>query len=128
MVSKRIEKLKQEYTGQQVSVDARCPELARYAALPARVKTINHSGRALVEFEGADRGWYDLELDHLKVIDSRDADFKAETEKKQAKADSRSTEQPASKQAAAAKTAEPTEDLSRLELARMEKQAGGSAG
>ena len=122
MVSNRIERLKQEYTGRQVSVDARCPELARYADLRARVKTINHSGRALVEFEGADRGWYDLELDHLKVIESRDAGAKAETDEKEPKADSDSAEPPASKQAAAAETA----DLSRLELARMEKQAGGS--
>jgi hypothetical protein len=40
--------------------------LARWANLPARVVTINCSGRALIQFEGPDLGWHDIDPDYLK--------------------------------------------------------------
>ena len=67
MSSEDIEKLKQQYVGQRVLVDARRPELARLANVPGRVVTINYNGRALVQFEGPDRGWHDIAPAFLKL-------------------------------------------------------------
>lgn len=123
MHRQRIEKLRQEYTGQYVSVDTRRPELARFAGVPARVKSINFSGLALVQFQGADRGWYDVELDHLKVIDPPKPEEKVR--QKQAKHKPARAEKPAPENSPAEPQpqGEPQEELSRLELARMEKRS-----
>lgn len=70
MVFERIEKLQQDYTDKYVVVDASRPELARFAGRTGTVKTVNMSGRALVQFDGSvNIGWYDIALDCLKVID-----------------------------------------------------------
>ncbi|MEX0866353.1 MAG: hypothetical protein WD030_03275 [Pirellulales bacterium] len=70
MVFEQIEHLKQQYTDKFVVVDESRPELLRFAGTVGRVKTVNMSGRALVEF-GADAniGWYDIDPDFLKVVD-----------------------------------------------------------
>jgi len=99
MLGERIEKLKQEYTGQCVVVDSRRPELARFAGMAGRVKTVNFNGCALVQFEGAGPSWCDIELDYLKVVD-----------------------RPKLEPAEAPAEMESTQKLSRLELARLEKQ------
>jgi hypothetical protein len=65
MTLKDIEILRQQYTGKQVLVDSRRPELARFANVPGRVVTINDNGRALVLFEGADKGWHDIDPEFL---------------------------------------------------------------
>lgn len=125
MLTERIEKLRQEYTGQHVVVDSEQAELARFAGKPAQVKTINFNGRALVQFEGADRSWYDIELDHLKVVDQPEPEH-AETADQPAPA-----EKPAAKRVEAAAEPKAKEKLSRLELARLEKEAakpGGDTG
>jgi len=62
-----LDKLKQRYAGKRVLVDARRPELARLANLPGHVVTINGNGQALVQFEGADRGWHDIDPEFLKL-------------------------------------------------------------
>jgi len=67
MSPEELDGLKQQYAGQRVTVDARRPELARWANLPARVVTINYSGRALVQFEGSDLGWHDIDPEYLKL-------------------------------------------------------------
>lgn len=65
----RIQALKLEYTDQYVVVDSARPELARFKGKTGRVITINWNGRALVQFDGgADRGWYDIDLDDLRVV------------------------------------------------------------
>ncbi len=70
MQIERVEQLKRQYTDQYVIVDASRPELARFKGLVGQVKTVNHSGRALVQFDApADRGWYDIDPDFLKVVD-----------------------------------------------------------
>ena len=121
MFCKRVEKLRQQYTGKHVSVDRRRPELARFGDMTAQVKTVNFSGRALVQFDGADRGWHDIELDHLKVIDR----IASKTEAAQAPGKA----EPKTAATATADTAEPADgpedkqQLSRLELARMQKQS-----
>lgn len=121
MLRERMEKLRQEYTGQYVSVDPQRPELARFAGKSARVKTINFNGRALVQFDGADRGWYDIELDYLKVLDQRPS------EPAEARPDPLSAEKPVPKEAETPAEPEAIEKLSRLELARLEKQAAQPA-
>ena len=66
----RVEKLQQEYTDKYVVVDANRPELARFKGFTGHVKTVNMSGRALVEFDDyhLNIGWYDIELDFLKIV------------------------------------------------------------
>ncbi|MDP6446197.1 MAG: hypothetical protein QF805_20575, partial [Pirellulaceae bacterium] len=71
MVFEHIEKLKQEYTDRYVVVDDTMPELARFRGHTGTVRTVNMSGRALVEFDSGDNnvGWFDIDIDYLKVID-----------------------------------------------------------
>jgi hypothetical protein len=71
MVFPNIEKMKQEYTDKYVMVDPQRPELARFSDAVGQVKTVNMSGRALVEFLDyhLNIGWYDIELEYLKVVD-----------------------------------------------------------
>jgi hypothetical protein len=107
MVFPNIEKIKQEYTDKFVVVDARRPELARFADVVGQVKTVNMSGRALVEFLDyhLNTGWYDIELEFLKVVDKPPP--KPKEEKKAApKAEAKPAEAkaaPAAKPAAAGK-------------------------
>jgi hypothetical protein len=117
MLPERIEKLKLEYTDKYVVVDGDRPELARFKDFVGQVKTINFNGRALVEFDGnSNRGWYDIELDYLKVVDKPEPKPVVPKGKAAAKA-------PAKKTDAAAKK-ERKEKLSALELARLEKEQG----
>ena len=70
MNTERIEKLKQQYTGQYVVVNGDRPELVRFHGAVGQVKTVNFDGCALVEFDvDNNRGRYDIELDYLKVVD-----------------------------------------------------------
>ncbi len=70
MVFENIEHLKQQYTDKYVVVDETRPELRRFQGQTGVVKTVNMSGRALVEFGTHQNiGWYDIELDFLKVLD-----------------------------------------------------------
>ena len=52
-------------------MDATRPELARFRDIVGRVKTVNMSGRALVEFDDyhLNVGWYDIDPEFLKVVD-----------------------------------------------------------
>jgi hypothetical protein len=99
----RIEKLKQQYTDKYVVVDGSVPELARFASAVGQVKTVNMSGRALVEFDQyANIGWYDIELDFLKVVpkpEPKPAEAKKAPEKAAAKP---AAEKPAAANPAAA--------------------------
>ncbi len=64
------ERLKAKLTDRFVVVDASVPELRRFANWTGKVKTVNMSGRALVEFDGpADIGWYDIDPAFLTVVD-----------------------------------------------------------
>ncbi|MBN1395166.1 MAG: hypothetical protein JW959_09095 [Pirellulales bacterium] len=67
MTPERIEQLKREYTGRRVTVDARRPELARWIDVPGRVATVNFNGRALVQFDGPDPSWHDIDPAFLKL-------------------------------------------------------------
>lgn len=71
MVAEQIETMKREYTDKYVVVDAARPELARFRDVVGQVRTVNMSGRALVEFVDyhLNIGWYDIDLAFLKVVD-----------------------------------------------------------
>jgi len=108
----RVEKLKQEYTGQTVMIDSDRPELARWQGIAGQVRTVNFNGRALVEFDGPDRTWYDLEVDYLRVVDTAELN---ETE-------SDSPDEPSKPpQPEPADEVPSTQKLSRLELARLQR-------
>jgi hypothetical protein len=62
-----IEELAQRYVGKRVVVDARQPELVRFAQVPGRVVAVNCNGRALVQFEGPDPSWHDIGPKFLKL-------------------------------------------------------------
>ena len=109
-------KIKEQYTDKYVVVDGDRPELARFDGVVGLVRTVNMSGRALVEFLDyhLNIGWYDIEIDYLKVVDRP----LPKEEKPAAKA------KPAAKKAPPAKAAAVGEKkLSALELARMQGAA-----
>ncbi len=117
MVSEQIEKIKQEYTDKYVVADADRPELARFRDHVGQVKTVNMSGRALVEFVDyhLNIGWFDIDLDYLKVVDKPAPKEKAPAAKKPAAS-------PAAKKQAPA--ADQKKKLSPLEMARQQDAAG----
>lgn len=66
----QIEQLKRQYTDKLVMVDPNRPELARFHGQTGQVKTVNMSGRALVQFDANNNiGWYDIDPSFLTVID-----------------------------------------------------------
>ena len=67
----QIDELKRKYTDKYVVVDHQRPELARFRDTYGTVKTVNMSGRALVEFADyhLNIGWYDIDPSFLKLID-----------------------------------------------------------
>lgn len=70
MSIEQAEVLKRELTDKWVVVDKSIPELKRFAQFTGKVKTVNMSGQALVEFDsGENIGWYDINPSFLKVVD-----------------------------------------------------------
>ena len=65
----RNEALKREWTDKFVEVIGDRPELKRFAGLVGRVVTVNHNGKAIVDF--ADGAWYDIaaSTEYLRVLD-----------------------------------------------------------
>src|SRR5258707_13176947 len=71
MPFEQVETLKKRYTDKWVEVDTAVPELRRFKGLTGQVKTVNMSGRALVQFEHpVDISWYDIDPSYLKVVDT----------------------------------------------------------
>ena len=70
VVFEHVENLKREFTDKYVVVDVEQPELRRFEGMTGVVRTVNMSGRALVEFDAYNNiGWYDIAVDFLKFID-----------------------------------------------------------
>lgn len=118
MIPEQIEKIKQDYTDKYVKVDPSRPELARFKDVVGQVKTVNMSGRALVEFLDyhLNIGWFDIDLDYLKVVD------KPEPKPAEAKKPA-----PKAKPAAAGEAKKPgsgEKKLSPLEMARQADSGG----
>jgi hypothetical protein len=111
------EQLKREWTDKYVVVHPDVPELRRFQHLTGTVKTVNMNCRALVQFDGPeDISWYDIDLDHLRIVDAPKPKKKAAEEAKPA------AEKPAAK-AAPAKTG----GKSPLQMAREQAGGGGKA-
>src|ERR1700704_2260238 len=121
MVGEPIEQLKQKYTDKYVVVDAQRPELARFRDVVGQVKTVNMSGRALVEFDDyhVNIGWYDIDPSFLKVVDKPAPQPKEPAAKKAAA--------PVPKPAPGAAAAGSEKKLSPLEMARAQGAAGKGA-
>ncbi|TWU00171.1 hypothetical protein Pla108_11160 [Botrimarina colliarenosi] len=66
-----IEQLQRELTDKYVLVTGDRPELARFDGYVGQVKTVNFSGRALVEFTGFQNNpaWFDIDPACLRVVD-----------------------------------------------------------
>jgi hypothetical protein len=122
----QIEQMKRDYTDKYVLVDATRPELARFRDVVGRVKTVNMSGRALVEFDDyhVNIGWYDIDPEFLKVVDQPPPKpLKTEAKKAAPKA------VPAAKEKPAVKPASPAAKGGRPSVADMLAAArGGGAG
>jgi hypothetical protein len=92
MVFEHIEQLKRKWTDKYVVVDESRPELQRFSGQTGTVKTVNFSGRALVQFDGNNNiGWFDIDPRFLKVIDAplpKPVKEEKKTEKKPAPAKS----------------------------------------
>jgi pyruvate/2-oxoglutarate dehydrogenase complex dihydrolipoamide acyltransferase (E2) component len=133
MVFPNIEKIKQDYTDKYVMVDPQRPELARFADVVGQVKTVNMSGRALVEFLDyhLNTGWYDIELEFLKVVD-KPLPKPKEEKKPSPKAEAKPAavkEAPAAKPAAAASSktgASPAGKPSTADILAKLKGGGGA--
>jgi hypothetical protein len=67
-----IERLKHELTDKYVIVTGDRPELARFDGYVGQVKTVNFSGRALVEFTGYlnNPAWFDIDPVCLRIVDA----------------------------------------------------------
>lgn len=57
------------WVGRVVAVQPHRPELARFAGKRGRVIAINRNGRALVQFDGTNIGWYDIAPEYLELDD-----------------------------------------------------------
>jgi len=69
MLPEQIEKLREQYTGRYVEISVQRPDLARFQGQLGQIQTVNLNGRALVQFDGANRAWYDIDLDFLRVVE-----------------------------------------------------------
>ena len=124
MVFEHIEKLKRAFTDKYVVVDATRPELARFKDATGLIKTVNMNGRALVEFDQFDNiGWYDIELDFLKVVPKPDPKAAEKPAAEKPAAAAKPAAKPAAPKPAAAAGAKPsTADI--LAAARTKKGTG----
>ena len=103
-----IERLKTEYTDKYVIVDETRPELRRFAGMTGSVKTVNMSGRALVQFDAPSfEGWIDIDVDFLKVVDEPLPQPEKEAPAKKPAAKKPAAKKPAAKPADTAKKAAP---------------------
>lgn len=131
MAFDQIEKIKTDYTDLYVTLVDSPPELARFVGLTGQVKTVNMSGRALVEWLDyhANIGWYDIDLDYLKVVEKppepepvvKKPAAKKPTVKKPDAAKTQAARTPAAKSAAAEVPGE-GKKLSPLEILRQQKK------
>ena len=98
-VQENIEKLKREWTDKYVVVEGDRPELRRFEGYTGQVKTVNMSGRALVQFDAwSNIGWYDIEPGYLHVVPKPDPG--AAAKKPEAKKEGAVTKKPVEEGAA----------------------------
>jgi hypothetical protein len=132
----KIEELKRKYTDKYVVVDETRPELKRFGGMTGTIKTVNMNGCALVEFDANNNiGWFDIQLDFLKVIDQPlpkpEAAEKAAKSGKAEKPKAEAAAKPAAKapaKAAAAPKAAPAAKLSVAEMLEAARIRPGQSG
>lgn len=109
-VQEKIEKLKREWTDKYVEVVGNRPELRRFEGYTGQVKTVNMSGRALVQFDAWNNiGWYDIEPGYLTVVPKPDPAMAGKkAEKKPAEPVAKAAEKPAAVAKPAAKGGRPS--------------------
>jgi hypothetical protein len=116
------EKLKAQLTDKYVVVKHGVAELKRFESLTGVVKTVNMSGRALVQFDGpVDISWYDIDPQYLSVVD---APVKKAAPEKHAPKEAAAKAAPAAPAAAKPVAAKPA-GMSAIEMARA--QGAGAA-
>jgi hypothetical protein len=130
MVFEHVEKLKQEYTDKYVIVDDSRPELRRFKGMTGSVKTVNMNGRALVQFDANNNiGWYDIDVDFLRVVDAPPPEPEEEEPAKKAAGKAaeapkkRGEKAPAEAPAVAADTAAGADPAEKAEAPASEKPA-----
>lgn len=127
-VQENIEKLKREWTDKFVMVAGDRPELRRFDGYTGQVKTVNMSGRALVQFDAWNNiGWYDIDPGYLKVVPKPDP---AMAGKRAEKTDSAPAAKAAAKPAGGGKPGAKAGRMSVAEMlaaARANKPAEGGA-
>ena len=128
MVAASIDDLKTKFTDQYVTVDAARPELARFRDVVGQVRTVNMSGRALVEFLDfhLNIGWHDIDVSALTVVPKPAPTEPAKEKKAEAKKPAGEAG-PAAKPAAATAGDGAVKKLSPLEMARMQGSGGAAA-
>ena len=125
MVFEHIENLKNTYTDKNVLVDADRPELGRFQGLTGTVRTVNMSGRALVEFDGHKNiGWFDIDVDFLKLVDKA---APVETPVASPAAKKPAAKKPAAKKPAAAQPDATPTDPANMNVADMLAAARGES-
>src|SRR6266700_3148310 len=127
MSFEQVETLKKQYTDKYVEVDAAVSELRRFKGLTGVVKTVNMSGRALVQFEHpVDISWYDIDPSYLKVVDKPAK--KAEPSKHVAEGEKKPAVEAKAAPTAAKPAAGKPGGKSPLEMARAQGAAGSAKG
>ncbi|PQO31140.1 hypothetical protein C5Y96_12360 [Blastopirellula marina] len=122
MVFQHIEKLKQEYTDKYVTIAHMVPELKRFEGRTGIVRTVNMSGRALVEFLGTtDISWYDIDIDYLKIVDRPPETVSEKAPGKKVAANDATPEKPSAKTPNKSVSGASTADI--LAMARGKKPA-----
>lgn len=127
-VQEKIEKLKREWTDKYVMVAGDRPELRRFEGYTGQVKTVNMSGRALVQFDAWNNiGWYDIDPGYLSVVPKPDPAMAGKkVEKQAAEPVAKAAEKPAAAAKPAAKGGRPSV-AEMLAAARANKPAAAAA-
>src|SRR5580704_19523654 len=117
------EKLKAQLTDKYVIVKHGVAELRRFESLTGVVKTVNMSGRALVQFDGpVDISWYDIDPQYLSIVDAPAKTVAAAKPAKEAAAKANPAS-PVPAKTVPAKSA----GMSPLEMARAQAAGGATA-
>jgi hypothetical protein len=113
MPFEQIEQLRQQYTDQYVMVDESRPELRRFRGATGRIKTVNMSGRALVQFDlYNDAAWHDISVEFLRIVDAPPPKVEEPKERKSA---AKAAAKPAAEKAADEKPAAPAAEAPKTE-------------
>jgi hypothetical protein len=73
MLPEELKNLKKTFEGKTVKVEPVRPELTRFANRTGVVITVNANGRAMVQFDGPNPGWYDIDPSFLEIIEPAEA-------------------------------------------------------